>query len=79
MSLLAMPEGGDGVACPAASPDEGRWVPRPVALARQRAQEALSHAPVSPSVAVAEAPPPEPDTASPQQKGGEDSDVAEPL
>jgi hypothetical protein len=33
-------------------------VSRPVALARQRAQEAVRHAPASPSVAAVEAPPP---------------------
>jgi hypothetical protein len=64
---LAMPEGGDGAACPAASPDEGRWVPRPVALTRQRAQEAVRHASALPYAAL------------PQCKGGEDSAAAEPL
>jgi hypothetical protein len=76
---LAMPEGGYGAAYPAASPDEGRWVPCPVALARQRAQEAVRHASALPSVGVAEAPFPKPDAASPQCKVGENSTVAEPL
>jgi hypothetical protein len=40
-----MPRGGDGAACSAASPDEGRWVPRLIALARQHAEEAARHAP----------------------------------
>jgi hypothetical protein len=74
-----MPEGGDGAACPAALPDEGRWVPRPVALARQQAQEAVRHAPTSPSVGVTWAPTPKLDTISPQRKGGEDSTAPEPL
>jgi hypothetical protein len=54
-------------------------VPRPVALARQRAQEAVRHAPALPSVGIVEAPTPKVDTASPQRKGGEDSTAAEPL
>jgi hypothetical protein len=54
-------------------------VPRPVALARQRAQEAVRHAPALPSVGIIEAPTPKVDTASPQRKGGEDSTAAEPL
>jgi hypothetical protein len=74
-----MPEGGDGAACPAALPDEGRWMPWPVALARQWAQETVRHAPASPSVGVAEAPTPKLDAVSPQRNGGEDSAVAEPL
>jgi hypothetical protein len=41
---LAMHEGRDGAAFPVALPDEAWWVPRPVALARQRAQEAVKHA-----------------------------------
>jgi hypothetical protein len=76
---LAMPEEGDGATCPAASPDEGRWVPRPVASVRQRAQEVVRHASTLPSVGVAEAPSPKPDAASPQQKGGEDSATVWPL
>jgi hypothetical protein len=74
-----MPEEGDEAACPAASPDEGRWVPQPVALARQRAQEAVRHASALPSMAVAEALSPKPSAASPQRKGGEDSATAKPL
>jgi hypothetical protein len=64
-----MPGGGDGVACPATSPDKGRWVPHPVALARQRAQEAGRHAPASPLVAIVETPPPKPDGALPRGEG----------
>jgi hypothetical protein len=45
---LVMPEEGDGAACPAATPDEGRWVPYPVALERQHAQEAVRHVSTSP-------------------------------
>jgi hypothetical protein len=76
---LAMPEGGGGAAYPDASPDEGRWVPLPVALARQRAQEVVRHASTLPPAGVAEAPSPKPDATSPQCKGGEDSVAAEPL
>jgi hypothetical protein len=76
---LAMPEGGDSAACPASLPDEGRWVPRSVALAWQRAQEAVRHASALPSVGIIEAPTPKVDAASPQRKGGEDSTAAEPL
>jgi hypothetical protein len=76
---LAIHEGGDGASCPAASPHEGRWVPRPVGLARQRAEEAVRHASASPSAGVVEASSPKPDTASPQRKGGKDSASAGPL
>jgi hypothetical protein len=75
---LAMPKGGDSAACPAASPDEGQWVPHPL-LCQGSAQEAVRHASTLPSAGVAEAPSPKSDTASPQCKGGEDSAVAEPL
>jgi hypothetical protein len=54
-------------------------MPRPVALARQRAQETVRHAPASPSVGVAAAPTPKLDAVSPQRKGGENSAAAEPL
>jgi hypothetical protein len=76
---LAMPEGGDGAAHSAASPDEERWAPCPIALARQHAQEAVRHASAPPSAGVAEAPSLKPNAASPQCKGGEDSAAAEPL
>jgi hypothetical protein len=74
-----MPRGGDGAACPAASPDKGRWVPRPVALARKRAQEAARHAPTRPLVSSAEASSPEPDVALPQGKGARGTTAVEPL
>jgi hypothetical protein len=74
-----MPEVGDGAAYPAALLDEEWWVPRPVALARQKAQEAVRHAPASPSVGIIGAPTPKPDTVSLQRKGGEDFAAAEPL
>jgi hypothetical protein len=67
------------VACPATLLDEGRWVPCPIALARQRAQEAVRHASASPSAGVVEASSPKLDAASPQRKGCEDPAVAEPL
>jgi hypothetical protein len=54
-------------------------VPRPIALARQRAQEAVRHAPASPPVVVTEAPPPKPNDAQPQCKGGEDLTATAPL
>jgi hypothetical protein len=54
-------------------------VPRPVALARERAQEVVRHASVLPPVAVAKAPPPKPGVALPQRKGGKDLTAAEPL
>jgi hypothetical protein len=74
-----MPDGGDGAACPAASPGEERWVPRRVALARQRAQEEVRHASALPPVAVAKAPPPKPGVTLPQCKGGKDLTAVEPL
>jgi hypothetical protein len=74
-----MPEGDDGVACPAASPYERRWVPHPVSLARQRAHEAMRHAPASPPMVVAEEPPPKPSAAQPQLKGGVDLTATVPL
>jgi hypothetical protein len=73
-----MPEGGDGGAYRATSPDEGRWVPHLIALARQQAQKAVRHTSALPSARVTEAPP-MPDATSPLRKGGEDSAVAEPL
>jgi hypothetical protein len=74
-----MPRGGDGAACPAALPDKGRWVPRPVTLARKRAQEATRHAPTCPLVSSAEASSPEPDVAFPQGKGARGTTAVEPL
>jgi hypothetical protein len=76
---LAMLEGGDAAAGAAASPGERWWVPRPIALARQCAQEAVRHVPASPPVVDAEAPPPKPNDAQPQCKGGEDLTAMAPL
>jgi hypothetical protein len=76
---LATPEGGDGAACSAALPNEGQWVPRPIALARQRTQEVVRHVSASPFVAVAEASSPKPGIASPHRKGGVDPAAVEPL
>jgi hypothetical protein len=71
--------GGDGAACPPASPNEGRWVPHPFTLARQHSQEAARPAPASPLVAGAEAQSPEPDIALPQGKGARGTTTTEPL
>jgi hypothetical protein len=65
------------VSCQAASPDKERWVPRPIALASQHAQEVERHAP--PLVAGVEALPPEPDAARPQGGGTEGTTAMEPL